>query len=203
MSDREMWERRFSGESYVFGREPNAFLAAQSGYLTPGMKALSLADGEGRNGVWMARQGLAVTATDFSGAALAKAARLAAEAGVDIDLVEEDIGERQWLPDSYDLVAAIFIQFAGPALRAKIFDGIRTALRPGGLLLLQGYRPEQLAYGTGGPRQLDNLYTADLLREAFDGFEVLKLEEHVSELAEGAGHCGLSALVDLVARKPG
>ena len=103
--------------------------------------------------------------------------------------------------DRFDLVAAIFIQFAGPPLRDKIFAGMQRALKPGGLLLLQGYRPEQLAYGTGGPREATQLYTADLLREAFADMRILHLAEHDSVINEGRGHAGMSALVDLVAEK--
>jgi len=89
-----------------------------------------------------------------------------------------------------------------PDLRTAIFEGIRRTLTPGGLLLLQGYRPEQLAYGTGGPPHAENMYTAEMLRAAFAGFEILHLEEHDSVICEGTGHDGISALVDLVARKP-
>jgi hypothetical protein len=100
------------------------------------------------------------------------------------------------------LVAAIFCQFAGADLRDAIFHRIRECLKPGGMLILQGYRPDQLKYGTGGPKEIDHLYTADLLRRAFAGFELLHLEEHDSEIHEGGGHHGMSALVDMVAIKP-
>lgn len=100
------------------------------------------------------------------------------------------------------MIVAIFIQFAGPALRQAIFAGIRQALKPGGWLLLQGYRPEQLRYGTGGPSAAENLYTRALLEAAFGDWQILELREHDSAIREGSGHDGMSALIDLVARRP-
>ena len=200
--DLERWNERFAREGYLFGTEPNAFLAAQKHLLQPGRNALAIADGEGRNGVWLAEQGLDVVSTDFSPIALNKARELARQRGVTLTTELADIETWAWEPDRYDVVAAIFIQFAGPELRDTIFRGIRRTLVPGGLLLLQGYRPEQLRYGTGGPPCAQNMYTAELLRAAFADLEILRLEEHDSPMREGQGHDGMSALVDLVARKP-
>ncbi len=201
-TDQDRWNARYGGEEYLFGTSPNAFLARQRHRLAPGQRALAIADGEGRNGVWLAEQGLQVTAVDFSPAALDKARRLAASRGVDVSFVQADLATWEWAETSFDVVVAIFIQFADPTLREAIFRGIRRTLVPGGLLILQGYRPEQLRYGTGGPPHAENMYTADMLREAFAGFEILHLAEHDSEIVEGQGHRGMSALVDLVARKP-
>ncbi|HXP29536.1 MAG TPA: class I SAM-dependent methyltransferase [Stellaceae bacterium] len=198
----ERWNSRFSGEDYVFGTEPNFFLEAQAHRLKPGQTALALADGEGRNGVWLAERGLDVLSVDFSPAAQEKARRLAARRGVAIRTELADLATWRWEPERFDLVAAIFFQFADPPLRSKIFAGIKTALKPGGLLMLQGYRPEQLQYQTGGPSQVENLYTAAMLRAAFADMEILHLAEHDSVIEEGSRHSGMSALVDLVARKP-
>ena len=201
MTEQVYWENRFSSEAYVFGREPNAFLASQAQRLLPGMVALVPADGEGRNSVWLAEQGLKVTATDFSETGIAKAQKLASERGVTVNSVLEDISQRVWEPEAFDVVAAIFIQFAGPKLRRDIFDGMKKTLKPGGLLILQGYGPKQIEYGTGGPRVPENLYTRELLESAFQDLEILHLEEHDSVLNEGAGHHGVSALINLVAQK--
>ena len=198
----ERWNARFAAEAYVFGREPNAFLAGQAFRLRPGMSVLCVADGEGRNSVWLARQGLVVTAFDFSEAAIAKARALAKEAGVVIDYRLSDATRWDWRADRYDVVAAIFVQFAAPPERAKMFEGMIEALKPGGLLILQGYGPRQIEYATGGPKRPENLYTEALLRESFAGLEILELRAHDDVLDEGAGHRGLSALVDLVARRP-
>lgn len=202
MDQKEQWNDRYAGEELLFGEEPNAFLAAQAALLRPGMKALAVADGEGRNGVWLAEQGLDVMSIDISEVAQAKAARLARSRSVALDLRLADVADWEWPAEAFDLVVAIFIQFADPAQREKIFAGIRRTLKPGGLLLLEGYRPEQIAYGTGGPPTVENLYTAPMLRAAFDGFEILSLAEYDAEVQEGSGHSGMSALIDLVARKP-
>jgi len=196
------WNERFAGDDYLFGTAPNAFLVSQQSLLKPGQRALAVADGEGRNGTWLAAQGLQVLAIDASPVGLTKARRLAAERGVELETRVVDIETFDWTADSWDVIAAIFIQFAGPPLRARIFAGMRQALAPGGHLILQGYRPEQLDYGTGGPPYAENMYTEEMLREAFADLEIAHLEAHDSEIHEGRGHDGMSALIDLVARKP-
>jgi len=202
VSERARWDDRFSKDEYHFGTEPNGFVAGQAHLLAPGMSALSVADGEGRNSVWLAQQGLRVTAFDFSPVGVAKARRLAAAKGVEIEYHVANILDWDWDARRYDLLAAIFIQFLGPAERARVFAGMLRALAPGGILVLQGYGPKQLEYATGGPKQIDNLYTAQLLRESFAALEILHLREHDETIAEGDAHCGMSALIDLVARKP-
>lgn len=199
---RLMWNDRYSRPGYLFGTEPNAFLKSCAPLLEPGQSALAIADGEGRNSVWLAGQGLSVTAFDASSVGIEKARRLASQRGVDVDLHLATIEEWDWAPDRYDVVAAIFIQFAAPELRAAIFEGMKRTVKPGGLVLLQGYRPEQIGYGTGGPSSPENLYTRALLEDAFKDFEMLRLEDHDSVVHEGEGHDGMSALIDLVARKP-
>ncbi len=196
-----MWNERYAGEDYLFGTAPNAFLASQVARLKPGMRCLAVADGEGRNGVWLAEQGLRVVSVDSSRVAVAKSRALAEQRGVKLDCQLADLTQWLWPAGEFDVVVGIFIQFAPPALRAQLFEQMKRCLKPGGLLLLQGYTPRQLEYRTGGPAQVENLYTAALLREAFGELEILHLAEHDDEICEGAGHCGRSALVDLVARK--
>jgi SAM-dependent methyltransferase len=197
------WNARFAAPGYRFGTAPNAFLAAQAHRLKSGQRALAVADGEGRNGIWLARQGLAVTSVDVSPVALAKARRLAAEAGVTLDFIEADLVAWRWPTAAFDVVAGIFFQFAGPQDRAVLFRNMKAALKPGGLLLIEGYGPKQLEYKTGGPGVLENLYTEALLRDAFGDLEIVELRAYDAEISEGDGHKGMSALVDLVARKPG
>lgn len=197
-----MWDERYSAPGFLFGSEPNAFLAGHADLLRPGMRALAVADGDGRNGVWMAGRGLYVTAVDSSPVAIEKSKRFAAERGVTLEYVVADLTEWHWPVSAYDAVVAIFIQFTNSATRAPMFEAMKKALRPGGILLLQGYRTEQIAYGTGGPRDPDHLYTRALLESAFADLEILELEEHDTELHEGQRHAGMSALIDLVARKP-
>ena len=202
MSEQQRWDGRFSAPGYLFGTDPSGFLARQADRLPGQGTALAVADGEGRNGVWLAEHGLQVTSIDFSAVALAKAQQLAAGRGVVLRTEQVDLARWPWPVAAYDVIAAIFIQFAGPALRRAIFDGIRQALKPGGLLLLHGYRPEQLRYGTGGPSAVENLYTRDMLEAAFGDWQILELKEHDSAIREGSGHDGMSALIDLVARRP-
>jgi cyclopropane fatty-acyl-phospholipid synthase-like methyltransferase len=201
MSELERWETRFSAPEYVFGTAPNEFLRAQAHLLPPQCKALAVADGEGRNGVWLAEQGLEVLSVDFSPKAQAKAQALAKSRGVPLRTDRVDLITWTWPTAAFDVVAAIFIQFATPDQRKRIFAGIRQALKSGGLLLLQGYRPEQLVYKTGGPSQIENLYTRAMLAEAFAGFADLEISEHDSMTREGTGHAGMAALIDLVGRK--
>src|SRR5690348_10030599 len=182
------WDARYAGADYLFGRAPNAFLASQSGRLQHGQTALAVADGEGRNGVWLAEQGLAVLSVDASAAAQEKARRLAEARGVQLRLELADLSQWTFPEAAFDVVVAIFIQFAGPDLRTLLFTRMKQALRPGGLLLLEGYRPEQLLYGTGGPPSAENLYTEALLREAFSDFEILLLASYDAVVEEGSAH---------------
>ena len=201
VSDLERWESRFSQEGYLFGTEPNAFLKAQAHHLRPGLDVLSVADGDGRNGVWLAEQGLNVHSVDFSPTALEKAEVLARARGVAIRTELADLFTWAWPAEAYDVIVVIFIQFAPPAERRRMFDGMKQALKPGGLLLMEGYGPKQLDYGTGGPKRLDWLYTPALLEEAFSDFSSIEIEEYETELDEGARHKGMSALIDFVGRK--
>ncbi len=201
MSELERWEARFAAPGYLFGTKPNVFLETQVHRLAPGSKVLAVSDGEGRNGVWLAERGHDVLAVDFSSTALAKARALARERQVALRTEQADLGEWNWPVEAFDAVVAIFIQWAGPALRPRIFAAIKAALKPGGVLLLQGYRPEQLAYGTGGPPSAENMYTRALLEQAFADFASLEIREHDSVIAEGTAHVGMSALIDLIAIK--
>lgn len=198
------WSARYrdAGDDYLFGTAPNRFLEAQAALFRPGLRVLSVADGEGRNAVWLAAQGCAVTATEISPVALAKAQKLAHQQHVTVDFVETDILRWAWPQAAYDVVVGIFIQFVGPQERAQLFAAMREAVCPGGTLLLQGYTPKQLEYRTGGPGAVENLYTRDLLEEAFGDWEIIQLKEHEARIEEGRGHAGHSALIDLVVRKP-
>jgi cyclopropane fatty-acyl-phospholipid synthase-like methyltransferase len=197
----KMWDERYAGGEYFFGTKPNAFMVSQHHLLKPGMSCLAVADGEGRNGVWLVEQGLTVLSVDSSAVAASKADTLALQRGVKLDFEVADLLAWEWGESSYDVVVAIFIQFATPEQRTQLFANIKKCLKPGGLLLLQGYTPRQLEYGTGGPPLAENLYTEAMLRKAFADMEILHLAAHDSEINEGEGHHGMSALIDLVARK--
>lgn len=196
------WNTRYARDDYHFGEEPNAFLRDQAHRFMVGQSALCVADGEGRNSVFLASLGVAVTAFDFSPIAVAKAQRLAARREVAVDYRVGDIFAWDWTASTYDAVVAIFIQFMSPDERNPVFDGMLKAVKPEGLLLLQGYRPEQIEYGTGGPPRRENMYTAAWLTSRLAGWDVVELNAHDTALEEGHGHRGMSALIDLVARKP-
>ena len=147
-----MWDARYAAEGFLFGTEPADFLVAQAPHVPPGSKVLCVADGEGRNSVYLAGLGHTVTAFD---------------------------------------------------LRARMFAWMARAVRPGGVLLLHGYAPRQVDYGTGGPPYAENMYTENMLRDAFAGWDILHIADYDADIDEGPGHSGLSGLVDFVARKPG
>ena len=195
------WDARYAGTDYVFGREPNDYLRKQAHWLPAGGSVLCVADGEGRNSVWLAGQGFQVQAFDPSSAGVAKARQLATAKGVSVDFHIVDGDQWPWAEQSHDAVVAIFIQFADPALRQRLFLRMAQALKPGGILILQGYTPKQLDYRTGGPSELSHLYTAPMIRDAFAGLEILELVEYEADLNEGARHAGRSALLGMVARR--
>jgi len=201
MSEFERWESRFAASEYVFGKTPNAFLKSKAHLLKRGEKALAFADGEGRNGVFLAEQGLDVLSLDFSPNAIAKAKALARERGVSIHVEKVDIFTWGWPAAAFDVVVGIFFQFATPDQRKKLFGDIKKTLKPGGLLLIEGYRPEQVDLKTGGPPQRENMYTLKMLQDAFGDFAELDIKEYDATVDEGSGHKGLSALIDLVGRK--
>jgi len=200
MSELERWETRFRAPGYLFGKEPNAFLKGQAHRLRPGQTTLTVADGEGRNGVWLAEQGLDVLAIDFSPTALGKARALAAERGVQLRTEVADVTGWRWPKGAFDVIVAIFIAVA-PSERPAFFSNLKGALKPGGLLLMQSYRPEQLAYRTGGPPDAERMCTRVTLEAAFGDLSEIDIREHDSVLNEGTAHIGMSALIDLVGKK--
>jgi len=198
----QFWNERFDKEEFIFGKEPNEYLVAQaSRHLKPNSSVLCIADGEGRNGVWLAKQGMRVTGFDVSDIALTKANHFAKENQVNIQYSLSDTDSFEWQPNTYDAAIGIFIQFADPEMRVRIFNQVRQTLKPGGLFILQGYTPKQLEYKTGGPSLIEHLYTEELIRELTPGFEILDLQCYEKELSEGARHAGMSALLGMVAKK--
>ena len=199
---KEFWNKRFDQEEFIFGKEPNEYLALQAKtYLKPNQKVLCIADGEGRNGVWLAKQGMQVVGFDVSDIALQKAKQFAADNQVEITYSLSDTDRFDWQENTYDAVIGIFIQFAEPQMRARIFKQAHKALKPGGILILQGYTLKQLEYKTGGPSLKDHLYTEDIIRELAKEFQILDLRCYEKELNEGARHAGMSALLGLVDKK--
>lgn len=198
----QFWNERFNKEEFIFGKDPNEYLVSQSNlHLKAGDSVLCIADGEGRNGVWLAKQGMHVSGFDVSDIALNKAKQWAIDNQVSIDYSLCDSDGYHWQINAYDAIVAIFIQFADPAMRARIFKQVYLSLKPGGIFILQGYTPKQLQYKTGGPSLIEHLYTEEMIRELAQEFKILDLRCYEKELSEGARHAGMSALLGLTAQK--
>ena len=198
----QFWNERFDKEEFIFGKEPNEYLVEKSQqYLKPKDKVLCIADGEGRNGVWLAKQGMQVVGFDASDIALNKARQFAKENQVEVEYTFSDTDSYDWPKNTYDAVIGIFIQFADPAMRARIFEQTYKSLKTGGIFILQGYTPKQLEYKTGGPSLIEHLYTEELIRDLCKEFQILELVSYEKALSEGPRHTGMSALLGLVAKK--
>lgn len=201
----EFWDERYRGESFSFGTEPNAFLASQAQYLKPGLRVLVPGDGEGRNGVWLAQQGLIVDTVDASPVGVAKAQALAAERGVTVNAEAADLLDWDWPCERYDLVAALYIHFFDGD-RPRMHRAMLDALKTGGILILEGFRQEQLEFQvlhqSGGPRTADMLHSKAKLSADFAGASILLLEEADVELNEGYRHKGKAAVIRTVVQKP-
>jgi cyclopropane fatty-acyl-phospholipid synthase-like methyltransferase len=199
----DFWNKRFDTPDYIFGKAPNEYLQTQAKrYLKKGDAVLCVADGEGRNSVWLAKQGMRVDAFDLSEVALSKAIALAKEEAVHVQFSLASTEAWDWQPNQYDAVVGIFIQFADPVMRPRLFAQMVSALRPGGLLIIQGYTPKQLEFKTGGPSIVEHLYTEDMIRTLIGDLEPIDLCLYEKALSEGPKHTGMSALLGLVARKP-
>ncbi len=195
-----MWNERYSAPEYIYGTEPNDFLREQVSALPPGGRLLCLAEGEGRNAVFLAGQGFAVTAVDLSEVGLAKAAALATQRGVQIDIVHADLAAFDLGQERWDGIISIFCHLPS-AVRQPLYARLAAALRPGGVLLLESYTPRQLAFGTGGPRDVDMLIDVDTLSRELPGLHFDLLQEVEREIVEGTFHTGMAAVVQAVAHK--
>jgi hypothetical protein len=196
-----MWNERYSESGFAYGTTPNDFLVAERARLPSRGSCLALADGEGRNGVWLASEGLTVTAVDQSAVGLEKARRLAEQAGVSLhtevaDLATYDLGVEAW-----DAIVSIWAHVP-PALRLSLHRRVVQALRPSGVFLLEAYTPAQIPLGTGGPKDATLLMTLAGLREELAGLELEVGAERERVVEEGRYHQGNSAVVQVVARKP-
>lgn len=196
---REFWNARYSLPGFAYGTEPNDLVRAVAARLQS--PVLSLGEGEGRNGVFLAQQGLDVTAVDLSPAGLEKASALAAERKVSLhtqvaDLADFDLGRERW-----GAIVSIWCHLP-PWVRTKVHRQVVAALKPGGLFVMEAYTPRQLAFDTGGPKNAELLYEPNVTRAELEGLVIERCEEAEREVQEGDWHRGKSASLQLVARKP-
>ena len=197
-----MWNERYSEPGFAYGAEPNDFLAANAErYLPANGEILSLAEGEGRNAVFLARRGFRVTAVDGSAVGLEKAHALAAKHGVGIETIVADLAAFDLGVGRWDGIVSIWCHLP-TELRARVHRSVVAALRPGGVFLLEAYTPDQLGYKTGGPSSAELLMTLAAVRSELAGLEFLVGEEKLREVHEGKYHDGTSAVLQVVARKP-
>ena len=191
------WDSRYGQDGFYYGTEPNDFLVEQSRRIPAGGRVLCLAEGEGRNAVYLAGQGFRVLAVDGSKVGLEKAKKLASDRGVEIETVLADLSEFDFEREAYDAVVSIWCHLP-PALRTTIHARSIEALKTGGVLILEAYRPKQLEYKTGGPPVPELMMTREILAQDFTALTSLVLEEKDRMIHEGRGHEGLSAVVQFV-----
>jgi SAM-dependent methyltransferase len=196
------WDSRYGREDFFYGSEPNDFLRTHGHRIAPHGEVLCLAEGEGRNAVFLASLGHSATGVDGSPVGLQKAHRLASERGTTIDTVVADLGAYDLGTARWDAVVSIWCHLSA-AMRPSMHARVRRALRHGGLVLFEHYHPRQLDYRTGGPPDAAMMLTLDELRSDFDGFELLHAWEGERNIIEGTGHKGPSFVTQFVARKRG
>ena len=195
-----MWDERYSMPGYAYGTDPNAYLAAAASQIPPG-RVLSLGDGEGRNGVFLAQQGYEVTSVDGSAVGVRKARQLAADRGVAIEAIHAGLEAFEIEPKTWSGIVSIFCHLP-PDLRARVNQQVVEGLVPGGVFILEAYTPRQLEYGTGGPPIEELLVPLQALSVELAGLELLVAQELEREVVEGRLHTGRAHVVHVVGRKP-
>jgi SAM-dependent methyltransferase len=194
------WDERYGSGEFQFGEAPNEYLRAQAWRLRPGMRALSLGDGEGRNGAFLAGLGLAVTTLDWSAVGVAKAQAFAARRGVALDARVADAAAWDYPEAGFDVIAWVYMHVP-PGDRAAVAAGCLRALAPGGLLILEGFSPAQEGRRSGGPKDPALLWTRAAAEALFAGLELLEVTEGAVRLDEGPRHQGLAEVVRGVWRR--
>ena len=194
------WDHRFSIDDYLFGKEPAKALLKLENYLVPNGETFVVADGEGRNSVYLASKGYKVTASDSSKVANEKAQELALSRSVKVNYRVEDFFDIDWSEKQYDNVVGICFQFVPPQKINEALLGLRAATKKGGILLIHGYTPDQIELGTGGPKDVSLMYTKKTFTNVFKDDEIIVKEEYRANLSEGVGHNGTSAMIDFIAR---
>ena len=194
------WDERYSIDDYLFGQKPAQALLRNEEYLVPCGETLLIADGEGRNSVYLAKNGFKVTSSDSSIVAQQKAKVLADSQNVKVNFRLENFFDIDWSKKQYDNIIGICFQFIPPELIEEAFIGLRSATKKGGTILIHGYTPEQIHYGTGGPKAVSLMYTEATFTHLFTNSEIHLPEKYEATISEGPGHNGKSAMIDFVAK---
>jgi SAM-dependent methyltransferase len=196
----KFWDEKYSGVEYFYGEEPNEFLTQQLKHISKIAKILCLCEGEGRNAVYLAKNGFDVTAVDFSEEAKTKALRLAVRQNVKLDyhlsdLKNYDFGDKKW-----DAIISVFAHLS-LSLRQTIYPKVISSLREDGIFIIEAYTPKQIEYGTGGPKDIEMMCSDEILRNDLIGMNWMFIEEGEKYLNEGLGHSGRSYTIRGVAKK--
>jgi SAM-dependent methyltransferase len=197
--DASFWNERYSRSDFVYGLAPNDFVKEQAPQIPPG-PVLCLAEGEGRNAVYLAGLGHEVTAMDQSAVGMRKALDHAQKRGLSLRVEVSDLNHYVIQPGAWSGIVATFVHLPLP-LRAQVHASVVRGLRPGGVFLLEAYTPAQLGRGTGGPQALPLLMKLSDLRQELAGLELSVARELEREVLEGSGHTGLGAVVQVLGRK--
>ncbi|EHB64520.1 class I SAM-dependent methyltransferase [Paenibacillus lactis] len=195
------WNERFQGEEYVYGTEPNAFVVDMQSRLSLTGQTLAIAEGEGRNAVYLAEQGHDVTVWDYAEAGLNKANKLAKEKGVKIAARLQDLEDAAWTPDQWDQIVCIFGHFP-KALRLRTLRGVKEAVKPGGYFITEVYSMNQIPYQSGGPQEMDMLYEPEDFLRSFADWRIIHFFMGEVHRSEGALHQGLSHVIQFAGQKP-
>ena len=196
----EFWDSRYGEDGFAYGTTPNIFLSSFEDTFKAGQNVLVIGDGEGRNGVWLAKHGCNVVSVDSSSVGVEKAKKLADESDVNIHAICADLNHWDWPESEFDFVVIIYVHFP-PEVRALLHNKVVSALKPGGQLIMESFTPEQLNYSSGDPPILEMLYTVEMMADDFKLLEIQRLEECVIDLNEGKYHCGNGAVLRLLANK--
>ena len=199
MSTRDFWNEKFANTEYAYGTEPNEFLAASVAKLKPGA-ALSLAEGEGRNSVWLAQQGFTVSSIEQSEKGVAKTLRLALQRGVIVMAERGELETFHIQPNSWDLIVSVYAH-TPQELRRKLHRQVVAGLKPGGVFVLEAYTPAQIPNNTGGPKDASLMPTAELLRSELNGLVFDHIAEVERNVVEGSLHTGTAHVVQVVAHR--
>ena len=194
------WDKRFNTDEYVYGEAPNAFVKQQAHLLKRGMRVLAIAEGEGRNAVWLAEQGVNVDMWDYSQVGLDKANRLAERRGVTLHTRLVDLAVADWSIDTYDAIVCIYGHFPDN-VKKSVLEGVKRALKPDGYFVTEVYSEAQLDYGTGGPKQKELLYTPADFSTLMNSFKTIHFFDGTVERYEGALHNGESAVLQYIGQK--